>query len=272
MQEKIGNPPRDHDFKWVGTNPIRPDGMDKVTGKARYGADFNLPGQLHGQVLRSPHAHARIKKIDTSKAEALAGVKAVVTAADFPEQESKMSPAGEMMVNYNHITTNIMARDRVLYEGHAVAAVAATSNAIARKALKLIDVEYEVLPHVIDPVEAMADDAPILHDNLFTAGVTPTPTKPSNVASRIELNKGDLDKGFAEADLIVEREFTTAPVHQGYIEPHACLAVVNQDQQAELWVTTQGHWIVRAHCARLLSLPLSLSLPLLSFFSLFTSS
>ena len=130
--------------------------------------------------------------------------------------------------------------------------MAATSNAIARKALKLIDVEYEVLPHVIDPVEAMADNAPILHDNLFTAGITPTPTKPSNVASRMELNKGDLDKGFAEADLIVEREFTTAPVHQGYIEPHACLAVVNQDRQAELWVTTQGHWIVRAHCARLL--------------------
>lgn len=252
MQEKVGNPPTDHDFKWVGTNQIRPDGMDKVTGKARFGADFNLPGQLHGQVLRSPHAHARIKKIDTSKAAALAGVKAIVTSADFPEQESKMSPAGEMMVNYNHITTNVMARDKVLYEGHAVAAVAATSNAIARRALKLIEVEYEVLPHVIDPVEAMADDAPVLHDNLFTAGVTPTPTKASNVASRMELNKGDLDKGFAEADLIVEREFKTAPVHQGYIEPHACLAVVNQDQQAELWVTTQGHWIVRAHCARLL--------------------
>ena len=252
MQEKVGNPPMDHEFKWVGTNQIRPDGMDKVTGKARFGADFNLPGQLYGHVLRSPHAHARIKKIDTSKAAALAGVKAIVTSADFPEQESKMSPAGEMMVNYNHITTNVMARDKVLYEGHAVAAVAATSNAIARKALKLIEVEYEILPHVIDPVEAMADDAPVLHDNLFTAGVTPTPTKASNVASRIELNKGDLDKGFAEADLIVEREFKTAPVHQGYIEPHACLAVVNQDQQAELWVTTQGHWIVRAHCARLL--------------------
>ncbi len=252
MQEKIGNPPTDHDYRWVGTRQIRPDGMDKVTGRARFGADFNLPGQLVGKALRSPHAHARIKSIDTSKAAALEGVKAIVTGADFAAQESKPSPAGEMMVNYNHILTTVMARDKALFEGHTVAAVAATSEAIAKKALRLIEVDYEVLPHVIDPDEAMKPDAPLLHDDLFTAGVTPKPDKPSNVASRMELVKGDIDKGFGEADLIVEREFRTAPVHQAYIEPHACLAVVNQDQQAELWVTTQGHWIVRAHCARLL--------------------
>src|SRR5216117_3167404 len=134
---------------YVGTRTIRPDGADKVTGRARFGADFNLPGQLIGRVLRSPHPHARIVKIDTSKAEALPGVKAVITRDDFADQSSEFIPAGEMMMNY---------------EGHAVAAVAATSAIIARKALKLIDVTYEVLPHVIDVVEAMKPGAPVLHD------------------------------------------------------------------------------------------------------------
>ena len=190
MQEKIGNPPVGEDYKWVGTRQIRPDGVDKVTGRARFGADYNLPGQLHGRVLRSPHAHARIRGIDTSKAEALPGVKAVVTAADFRDMASTMSPAGEMMVNYNHITRNVMAREKALYEGHAVAAVAATSPAIAKQALKLIEVDYEVLPHVIDPVEAMEPGAPLLFDDLITEGVNPPPTTPSNVAQAARAVEG----------------------------------------------------------------------------------
>src|SRR5262245_62203203 len=140
---------------FVGTRAVRPDGADKVTGRARFGADFNLPGQLIGRVLRSPHPHARIISIDTSRAEALAGVKAVVTRDDFPDQSSEFVPAGEMMMNYKDVVRNVMAREKALYEGHAVAAVAATSAAVARRALKLIDVTYEVLPHVIDVVEAM---------------------------------------------------------------------------------------------------------------------
>ena len=145
---------------YVGTRTIRPDGVDKVTGRARFGADFNLPGQLIGRVLRSPHPHARIVSIDTSKAEALPGVKAVVTRDDFGDQPSEFIPAGEMMMNYKDMVRNVMAREKALYEGHAVAAVAATSAAIAKRALKLIDVRYEVLPHVIDVVEAMRPDAP----------------------------------------------------------------------------------------------------------------
>src|SRR3989441_346382 len=154
---------------YVGTRTIRPDGVDKVTGRARFGADFNLPGQLIGRVLRSPHPHARIISIDTSRAEALPGVKAVITRDDFADQPSEFIPAGEMMMNYKDVVRNVMAREKALYEGHAVAAVAATSVAIARRALKLIDVKYEVLPHVIDVVEAMRPDAPLLHDDLFTA-------------------------------------------------------------------------------------------------------
>src|SRR3989449_10353279 len=217
--------------RYVGTRTIRPDGVDKVTGRARFGADFNLPGQLIGRVLRSPHPHARIVRIDTSRAEALPGVKAVITRDDFGDQPSEFIPAGEMMMNYKDVVRNVMAREKALYEGHAVAAVAAISAAIARRALKLIDVQYEVLPHVIDVVEAMRPDAPLLHDDLFTVGVEPKPDKPSNVAKRVEITLGDIEAGFKKADVIVEREFKTAPVHQGYIEPHAALASVSEEDR-----------------------------------------
>src|SRR5438132_4847932 len=226
---------------YVGTRTIRPDGIDKVTGRARFGADFDLPGQLIGRVLRSPHPHARIVSIDTSKAEALPGVKAVVTRADFADQSSEFIPAGEMMMNYKDVVRNVMAREKALYEGHAVAAVAATSAAIARRALKLIDVRYEVLPHVIDVVEAMRPDAPLLLDDPFTGGVEPRPEKPSNIAKRVEIKQGDVEAGFKKADLVIEREFKTAPVDQGYMEPHAALATGSEDGSTELWCTTQGH-------------------------------
>ena len=247
----------EREFKVVGTRPLRPDGVDKVTGRAKFGADLYVANMLVGKVLRSPHAHARIKSIDTSKAQRLHGVKAVITAADFSDLPSEFIPAGEMMVNYRDMTRNVMAREKALYEGHAVAAVAATTEAVAAQALALIDVDYEVLPHVIDVEEAMAPDAPLLHDNMYTIGADPKPAKPSNIAKRVEFNLGDLAVGFAKADVIVEREFTTAPVHQGYIEPHACLASVSEDGQAELFCTTQGQFIVRSFCAKLLGMDLA---------------
>src|SRR5690242_12415889 len=154
-------------FKWVGTSPIRPDGVPKVTGKAQYGADFNMPGMLVGAILRSPHAHARIRSIDTSKAAALPGVKAVLTSADLPEQKFEYVGPERVAQNFWHMTRNIMAREKALYEGHAVAAVAATSPSIAEEALRLIKVDYEVLPHVIDVEAAMAPDAPLLHEDMI---------------------------------------------------------------------------------------------------------
>jgi CO/xanthine dehydrogenase Mo-binding subunit len=251
MQEKVKDA-GGSEFTWVGSRPDRPDGVDKVTGRARFGADMAMAGQLVGRALRSPHAHARIRSIDVSAAQKLPGVKAVVTRDDFKDQPSEFIPAGEMMINYRDVVRNVMAREKVLFEGHAVAAVAATSDAIAKRALRLIKVDYEVLPHVIDVVEAMKPDAPLLDETLITAGVEPAPKTPSNVAKRVEFTLGDIDAGFKQAELVIERSFTTKPVHQGYIEPHACVASVSEDGQAELWVTTQGHWIVRAHCARLL--------------------
>ena len=211
-------------LKVVGTRPIRPDGVDKVTGRAVFAADTVMAGMLWGKVKRSPHAHARIVSIDTSKALTLTGVKAVVTAADFPDIPSEEAFVGEGPMNFRDLSLNFMARDKALYEGHAVAAVAATTQAIAEQALDLIDVKYEVLPHVIDVEAAMADNAPILHDDLFTAGVEPKPTKPSNIAKGCTFQKGDIEAGFKDADVIVEGRYTTQPVHQAYIEPHACLA------------------------------------------------
>jgi CO/xanthine dehydrogenase Mo-binding subunit len=252
MQEKVKGLIPNAEFTYIGTRPIRPDGIDKVTGRARFGADLTMQGQLVGRVLRSPHAHARIVSIDTTAAAALPGVKAIVTREDFIDQPSEFIPAGEMMINYRDVVRSVMAREKVLYEGHPVAAVAATSTSIARQALKLIKVEYAVLPHVPDVLSAMKPDAPILHDGMITAGMSPAPTTPSNIAKRVEVSLGDVAVGFKQADVIVERHFKTRAVHQGYIEPHACIATVSEDGQAELWVSTQGHWIVRAHCARLL--------------------
>ncbi|MEP5731642.1 MAG: xanthine dehydrogenase family protein molybdopterin-binding subunit [Sulfitobacter sp.] len=241
---------KEQKLKSVGTRPLRPDGVDKVTGRARYGADFNMPGQLVARVLRSPHAHARIVNIDTSRAEAVKGVKAIITAADLPD----LSDGNQTLYD---ILDNCMARKKALYDGHAVAAVAAIDAKAAREALKLIDVEYEVLPHVVDVDAAMLPDAPVLNDAIFTTGVEPKPTTPSNVPNRSEFGHGDLDAGFAKADVIVERSYKTEQTHQGYIEPHACVATCNPDGTAELWVCTQGHFVYRQNCADLLGLDVS---------------
>ena len=242
-------------FKWVGTRPIRPDGVPKVTGRAMYGADMAMPGMLWGKVIRSPYAHARIRSIDASKALALPGVKAVVTSADIPDQKFAYVGPERVQQNAWHITRNVMAREKALYEGHAVAAVAAISKSVAEEAAALVDIDYEVLPHVIDVDEAMEPDAPLLFEDQITRGIEPVPTKPSNVSKRVEFKIGDTDAGFTEADEIDEKEFKTAAVHQAYSEPHACVARFDHDGQAEIWASSQGHFVIRALTAKLLGMP-----------------
>ena len=256
------------EYNVVGSRPVRHDGEEKVTGRARYSADINLPGLLHAKVLRSPHAHARIKGIDASRALALPGVKAVVTSADFNQPTGRVIDLGEgAMVNPKFLSNNCMAADKALYKGHAVAAVAATSAHIAEQALKLIDVDYEVLPGVVDVLEAMKDDAPILHERLANAtnpNMRPgglrsddDPGKSSNIANHFFFEAGDIEKGFAEADIIVEREFRTESVHQGYIEPHAATALWAADGHVTIWGSSQGHFNVRDQTANILGVPVS---------------
>src|SRR3984893_16082706 len=235
----------DKKLKTVGSSPVKHDGIDKVTGRAKFGADLFLPGMLIGKILRSPHPHAIIRSIDTTAAESVPGVKAVVTRADFPELP-KGSVAGDM-------SRNAMAREKALYDGHPVAAVAATSESIAKQALKLIKVEYEVLPHVIDPIEALKPGAPILHQHVRTKGIK-GPDQPSNVIERLDLAMGDVEKGFAAADVIVEREYDTKPMHQGYIEPQSCVATSTEDGQIELWCCTQAPWVFRDRLTEILKI------------------
>jgi CO/xanthine dehydrogenase Mo-binding subunit len=248
-------------YNVIGTRPIRHDGVDKVTGRAKYGADVKLSGMLHGAVLRSPHAHARIVSVDTSRAAALPGVFAVVTSRDLPEIGSRIADLGEGMFNLQHLSRNVLARGKVLYQGHAVAAVAAENVHLAREAARLIHVEYELLPPVLDVRQAMRDDAPILHDDLrteaFASAASADSGRPTNIAKHFLHEKGDVDRGFAEAVHVVEREFTTATVHQGYIEPHTATGLWNPDGQITLWTSTQGAFTVREQLSGLLQVPVS---------------
>ena len=222
-------------YKVVGTRPVRHDGYDKVTGRALYGADMHLPGLLHARVLRSPHAHARVLSIDTSRAEAHPEVRAVVTGADLPEPGDKAP----------RVSTNVLARDKVLYKGHAIAAVAATNVHAAEEALSLVDVQYEVLPAVRNVREAMAEGAPLVHEDLG-----------SNVTGHTQYVLGDAEQGFREADLVVEREFFTDTVHQGYIEPHTATAWWGTDK-ITIWCSSQGHFQIGEATAEALDLPSS---------------
>ena len=256
------------EYNVVGTRPIRHDGTDKVTGRARYSADIHLPGLLHGKILRSPHPHARIKSIDTSRALALPGVKAVLTAADIDQPSGKLDDVGEgSLVNLRFLSNQCLAEDKVLYKGHAVAAVAAIDPHVAEAALSLIEVDYEVLPFVIDVLEAMKENAPVLHDKLATTSdpgqrmggyrADDDAGKGSNIAANYLFEVGDLEKGFQEADVIVEREFRTQSVHQGYIEPHSATALWSSDGNLTVWCSSQGHFVIREQTSHIVGIPIS---------------
>ena len=258
----------DQAFNVVGTRPIRHDGNDKVTGRARYSADMTLPRMLVGKVLRSPHAHAKINSIDTSKAEALSGVLAIVTSADFAQPGGKITDLGEgAMANPKWISNNVMAAEKALYKGHAVAAVAAITNEIAEQAAALINVDYEVLPAVTDVLEAMKDDAPVLHERLANstnADIRPgglrdddDTEKATNISNHFTFELGDADKGFKAADVIIEREYRTATVHQGYIEPHTATAMWGEDGKLTVWGSSQGHFQIRDLISLVLGIPVS---------------
>ena len=256
------------EYEVIGSRPVRHDGAEKVTGRARYGADLNPPGLLYAKALRSPHAHARIRSIDTSKAEALPGVRAVVTAAELPQPRGRLSDQGEgAMVNPKFLSNNCLADEKTLYRGHAVAAVAATSVHIAEQALELIVVDYEVLPGVTDILDAMQTGAPVLHERLANAtdaNVRPgglrdesDATASTNIANHFFFEAGDIEQGFKEADIVIEREFRTQSVHQGYIEPHTATADWGEDGSLTIWSSSQGHFNVRDQCAMVLGIPVS---------------
>ena len=241
------------EYKVIGTRPIRHDGVDKVIGRAQYGADIRLPGMLHGKVLRSPHPHARIISIDTSKAEAHPEVRAVATSVDLPDP----GPVSRDNVFPKGVSDNILARGKALYKGHSVAAVAATSALAAEEALALIEVEYEPLPWITDIEAALKAEAPALHEHWPKNGSSGDGIDGPNVADHIQHAFGDLKKGFAEADMVIEREYKNKSVHQGYIEPQNATASWSADGRVTIWCSSQGHFLIQQQVAQILGLPIS---------------
>ncbi len=235
-------------FSAVGQSVTRGEGPDKVTGKAKYTADVILPGMLWGKVLRSPFPHAKIISIDTTKAESLPGVLAVITGKDLPDRR-----VGRRLRDFP-----VLARDRVLFVGEKVAAVAAETLDIAEEALLLIDVEYEELPPVFDPFDAMKADAPVLHPDLASYVGLPAPASTiaeNNVFAHNVWSKGDIERGFEESDLVFEHTFTTQMMHQVYIEPHACIAKVEDDGRVQMWINNKAPFTLRSQLAAVWDMP-----------------
>lgn len=225
------------EFSVIGEELPRVDAMVKVTGEGKFVSDIQLPGMLYGKILRSPYAHAKILNIDTNKAEKLAGVKAVMTAKDSPRKKFGLFP---------HSANNfILQEEKVRYVGDQVAAVAAIDEDIAEEALDLIEVEYEELPAVFDPEEAMKPGAPKIHQ------------EENNIAGHTLREFGNIEKGFAESDVIVEGKFTSPPVTHCCMEPRGCVASYDFNGKLTVWSTTQAPHPLRQEIADVLNISIS---------------
>jgi CO/xanthine dehydrogenase Mo-binding subunit len=246
------------DVKGVGVAIPRPDGPEKVTGRVQYVGDIKPKGLLHAKLLRSPHAHARIVSIDTSAARALPGVRAVLTAKDIPHLKKKAPTRAHA----------VLAIDRAVFMGQPVAAVAADEPSIAEEALDLIRVEYEVLPASIDPLKAMQPGAPPVADagteadtsealahSAVAIAKSEAPAKAVNISQQARLQRGDVAKGFAESDHVLEKTYRVPMVHQGYLEPHAVLAEWDRNGLLTLWASTQGSFNTRSEVSDVLGIP-----------------
>ncbi len=239
-------------YKVIGTRPVRHDGVDKVTGRAVYGADVKVPGLIWGEVLRSTEVHAKIKSIDTSAAEKFPGVIAVMTHDDLATPGRDTTRNGLNDVDREFF--NIMAKDKVMYKGHVIAAVAAIDRNTAQEAVRKIKVEYEKLQPVTNVDDAVAKNAPILLDDLIGDHLGED-VKNTNIATHFRHEFGNVEEGFESADLIVDKEVTLQMVHQGYIEPHNATAIWNEDNKVTVWSSTQGSFGVRDQTAKFIGLP-----------------
>ena len=239
-------------YKVIGTRPVRHDGVDKVTGRAVYGADVKVPGLIWGEVLRSTEVHAKIKSIDTSDAEKFPGVIAVMTHDDLATPGRDTTRNGLNDVDREFF--NIMAKDKVMYKGHVVAAVAAIDRNTAQEAVRKIKVEYEKLPAVTNVDDAIAKNAPILLEDLIGDHLGEE-VKNTNIATHFRHEFGNVEEGFESADLIVDKEVSLQMVHQGYIEPHNATAIWNEDDKVTVWSSTQGSFGVRDQTAKFIGVP-----------------
>jgi len=214
------------DYHVIGQPVARTDNAGKVTGEARYTADVLLPGTLWAKTLRSPYSHARIIRIDTSRAEKAGGVRAVLTGNDVRG----------ILYGRRYRDISILAQERARFMGERIAAVAADTLEQAERALELIDVHYEELPAVFDPEAALQEGAPIIHPDVATYKGLPKPLDaPTNRFAHDVFNRGDVDAGFARADVVIENAFTVARVHQAFLEPHCCLVWIDEQERVQMW-------------------------------------
>lgn len=241
------------EYKTVGKGVPRIDALSKVTGEAIYSGDVLLPDMLCGKILRSPHAHAGIKRLDVSKAKVLEGVKAVITADDVPGYKGRNPLA---LVEMAHLP-----KEKVAYAAQPVAVVAATSLEIAEEALDIIEVEYEELPPILDVLESMKPESPLIYPDLYTNFISRPPedseAKPSNIAYHMAIGRGDLEAGFEEADIILENTYRTEAIHHGYIEPFAAVASADVSGKVTIWTQSQGTFSARQMISEFLDLPVS---------------
>jgi xanthine dehydrogenase molybdenum-binding subunit len=242
----------------VGKRLPRIDAAERVTGRAVYPADLVRSGMSVGQIKRSPHAHARILAINTAQARALPGVLAVITAADFPEiKPGTLYPFGETGADAYIPAITVMARDRVLWRGHAVAAVAAVDAYIAAQAVALIEVTYDVLPPLISIAAATAADAPLIDPDYKSKGFDAETPPPRNAGGRTVISHGDVALALKSAAAVADIDVTVDTAHQGYIEPHACVAETDANGCVTIWASTQGAFTAELQTAVLLGLPQS---------------
>ena len=233
-------------FRTIGRPVPREDGLGKVTGQAHFTADVVQPMTLWGKILRSPLPHARIVKVDTSRAKKLPGVKAVITAQD-------VSPK---LTGRTLKDLPVLAQDRVRFVGDKIAAAAAVDKDVAEEAVNLIDVEYEELPVVFDPFEALSPESPLLHPDYATYELPETKALGlHNVQTVLRAKKGDIEQGFSESDKVFEHTFRTQMVHQGYIEPYACSVGIDGEGKVLVWASTQSPFSARDQLAEFLDLP-----------------
>ena len=235
-------------YKVLEQNNPRVDAWEKVTGRATYAGDVYLPGMLLCKILASTRSHARIVSIDTSKAEALPGVRVVITGSDFPEIRFG---SGALKDRY------IMARDEVYYIGEPVAAVAAEDEITAQEAIGLIQVEYEDLESVVDPLASLREGSPAVHPDLESFEGYGFTIEGGNICTLLDADRGDVDQAFEDADFVFEDTFRSQGINQGFLEPMACVASVEANGRLTVWASTQGPYQVRAQLAQVLDMPLS---------------
>ena len=244
-------------FFTIGNRPIRHDGVDKVTGKAKYLSDIEFSLMLYGKILRSPHAHAIIENIDYSKAIEDPEFKALVTHQDLLITQSSDKTNNSTQVSTKLLDENILAKNKVFYVGHPILAVASSNTHYAQEILDLVQIKYTVLQPITNINESLDKNAPKLHDGFIPPVNLNSKISSQNITNHMQFNLGDFSSSIKECDNVFSDSYSTSTVHQGYIEPQNATAIWNDDDKLTIWCSRQGHFGIREQVSKILNIPVS---------------